>query len=237
MQRLPYRRTIVTPPVNRIIQSDRVSARRDAAFIADRKKAKKSPSDAERLFRFAEYSYNAMAVRRNLVPLLALLFALATSSMSAGVKNNDCLDCHSDNTLFRTNSAGKAISLFVDKAKLAASAHGTNSCISCHADATVKHPDDNKIFAPVKCATCHQRQTDSYGTSVHGLASKSGQIDATTCQDCHDSHEVLPASSPASPLYFTRQAETCGKCHPKEARDFQASVHGKAIAAGKRDAP
>jgi formate dehydrogenase gamma subunit len=178
-----------------------------------------------------------MVVNRILVPSLTLLLALATFSGSAGVKNSDCLDCHSDNTLFKTNSAGKAISLFVDKAKLAASAHGTNSCISCHADATAKHPDDNKILQPVNCATCHQRQTDSYGASVHGLALKSGRADVATCQDCHDSHEILSANSPVSPLYFMRQAATCGVCHPKEARDVQASVHGKAIAAGKRDAP
>jgi len=169
--------------------------------------------------------------------LLSALLAVFAIRVTAGVKDSDCLDCHSDNTLYRTNAAGKAISLFVDKAKLAASAHGTNSCVSCHADATAAHPDDNKILQPVNCASCHPRQTQSYGASVHGLALKSGEADAATCQDCHDSHEVLPASSPASPLYFTRQAETCGVCHPKEAKDVEASVHGKAVAAGKRDAP
>jgi formate dehydrogenase gamma subunit len=158
-------------------------------------------------------------------------------SAAPALKNSDCLDCHSDKTLYRTNSAGKAISLFVDQAKLTASAHGTNTCISCHADVTAKHPDDNKVLQPVNCATCHPRQTDSYGASVHGLALISGRADAATCQDCHDSHEILPYSSPASPLYFTRQAETCGACHDKEAREVEASVHGKAIAAGKRDAP
>jgi len=176
-----------------------------------------------------------MVVRRIFLP--ALLLSFLAFNVSAALKNSDCLDCHSDNTLYKTNSAGKAISLFVDQAKLAASAHGTNACISCHADVTLKHPDDNKPLQPVNCATCHQRQTDSYGASVHGLAHKSGQADAATCQDCHDSHEVLPSSSPASPLYFTKQSETCGACHPKEAQDVEASVHGKAVAAGKRDAP
>ena len=160
-----------------------------------------------------------------------LVLALATLSASAALKDYDCLDCHADNTLFKTNSAGKGISLFVDKAKLSASAHGTNSCISCHSDVTSKHPDDNKILQPVNCATCHQRQTDSYGASVHGLAQKSGQTDAATCQDCHDSHEVLPSSSPASQLYFTRQAETCGACHTKEAAkthiDTMTSTNGQ----------
>ncbi|HWC60006.1 MAG TPA: cytochrome b/b6 domain-containing protein [Verrucomicrobiae bacterium] len=176
-----------------------------------------------------------MAGRRIFLP--ALLLSFLAFNVSAALKNSDCLDCHSDNTLYKTNSAGKAISLFVDQAKLAASAHGTNACISCHADVTLKHPDDNKLLQAVNCATCHQRQTDSYGASVHGLAHKSGQADAATCQDCHDSHEVLPSSSPASPLYFTKQSETCGACHPKEAQDVEASVHGKAVAAGKRDAP
>ncbi len=33
------------------------------------------------------------------------------------------------------------------------------------------------------------------------------------------------------------QAQTCGRCHAQEARDVAASVHGKAMATGKRDAP
>ena len=114
-------------------------------------------------------------------------FLGATQPTLAGLKNSDCLDCHGDNTLFKTNSAGRAISLFVDAAKLKLSAHGTNACISCHADVTAKHPDDNKILAPVNCAPCHARQTESFNASVHGLALKAGHDDAATCRDCHDS--------------------------------------------------
>jgi len=158
-------------------------------------------------------------------------------SVIAGVKNSDCLDCHGDNTLFKTNSAGKAISLFIDVEKFKLSAHATNSCISCHADVTAKHPDDNKILLPVNCATCHERQAESFNASVHGLALRAGHDDAATCQDCHDSHEIISDNSPTSPIYFTRQAETCGACHEKEARDWEASVHGKAVAAGSHDAP
>jgi len=158
-------------------------------------------------------------------------------SVIAGVKNSDCLDCHGDNTLFKTNSVGKAISLFIDVEKFKLSAHATNSCISCHADVTAKHPDDNKSLLPVNCATCHERQAESFNASVHGLALRAGHDDAATCQDCHDSHEIISDNSPTSPIYFTRQAETCGACHEKEARDWEASVHGKAVAAGSHDAP
>lgn len=168
---------------------------------------------------------------------LSIFVLLATFSVFAGVKNSDCLDCHSDNTLFKTNSAGKAISLFVDAAKLKASAHRTNDCVSCHVDVTGKHPDDNKPVALVDCGRCHQRQTESFNTSVHGLALQAGHDDAATCRDCHDTHEIIADTSPSSPLYFSRQAETCGACHEKEAREWAQSVHGQAVLAGSHDAP
>lgn len=169
--------------------------------------------------------------------LFCMPFLLAVVPAFAGVKNSDCLDCHGDNTLFKTNSAGKAISLFVDAARLKLSAHKTNSCISCHVGIAAKHPDDNQPVAPVNCGRCHARQMESFDSSVHGLALKAGHADAATCQDCHDSHEIISDNSPTSPIYFTRQAETCGACHDKEARDWAASVHGRAVMAGSLDAP
>ena len=169
--------------------------------------------------------------------LLSALAGLLVFPAFAGVKNSDCLDCHGDNTLFKTNSAGRAVSLFVDAAKLKLSAHTTNACISCHADVTAKHPDDNKAIAPVNCVACHARQTESFTASVHGIALKAGHDDAATCRDCHDSHEIISDRSPTSPIYRTRQAATCGQCHDREARDWLASAHGQAVEAGSLDAP
>lgn len=163
---------------------------------------------------------------------------LATISLAvAGLKDGDCLDCHADKTLTKTNAAGKEISLFVDVARLQASAHKTNTCLSCHSDLTEKHPDDNVAAQPVNCHTCHARQTVSYGASVHGLALKAGRTESANCKDCHDSHEVLPPISPASPLHVSNQPKTCGGCHDREARELAESVHGKALAVGVRDAP
>lgn len=169
---------------------------------------------------------------------LLLLSAVANlTATAAELKNSGCLDCHSDKTLYKTNTAGKAISLFVDEAKLAGSVHRTNSCVSCHADVTAKHPDDNVPVQRPRCASCHQRQSDSYGASVHGQALASGQLDAATCSDCHDGHEIVPPTSAASPLHWSHLAETCGACHPQEAKDVEESVHGQAVAAGHKDAP
>ena len=170
--------------------------------------------------------------------LTGFWLVLAAGAAAAPVmSDDDCLVCHTDNTLTTTNAAGRPLSLFVDPTRLAASVHRTNTCVSCHTDITATHPDDHRPVTPVNCAICHPRQTASYGASVHGLAVKAGDETAATCQDCHDSHDMLPPSSAASPLYFSRQAETCGQCHVQEAADWAKSVHGKAVAAGNRDAP
>jgi formate dehydrogenase gamma subunit len=163
----------------------------------------------------------------------------ATSSFRASgpINSSACMDCHGDRTLTTTNAAGKEVSLFVEVSKLSASVHKTNSCTSCHTDITSKHPDDNLPVKPASCTGCHAQQTESYAASVHGLALKAGHADSATCSDCHDGHLVLSPVSPESPLHFSRLAETCGACHDQAARDVAESAHGKAIAAGHRDAP
>ncbi|MBI2950150.1 MAG: cytochrome b/b6 domain-containing protein [Verrucomicrobia bacterium] len=171
--------------------------------------------------------------------LTATVAAMAWMAAFAGepIKNSDCLQCHEDKELAKTNSVGRTISLFVDAAKLAGSIHATNTCVSCHADITVKHPDDNAAAKPVNCVACHEKQSRSYGASVHGLAVRAGNQTSATCTDCHGAHEVLPPSSPASPLHRTQLATTCGECHAEAAKDVQESVHGTGLANGAREAP
>lgn len=181
--------------------------------------------------------YHGHAVSRLAAGSLALLAFGLPALGAEQIKNSACLECHADKTLTAKNASGREISLYVDAAKLAASVHKTNACASCHADITSKHPDDNRPAQPVNCAQCHDQQSQTYSASVHGLALKKGRMDAATCQDCHDSHEILPPTSPVSPLHFSRQAQTCGQCHEQEAKDLAKSVHGKAAAAGARDAP
>jgi formate dehydrogenase gamma subunit len=172
--------------------------------------------------------------------ILASGLLAATAATAAEMTDSDCLMCHSDKTLTTTNAAGRAVSLFVDSAALAASAHHTNSCASCHADITDKHPDDNLAPKAVDCARCHLEPSLSYAASVHGVARRdgtnAGAHHAPDCADCHGTHGVLPPNSPASPLNFANLARTCGQCHEQEANDVLASVHGRAVTAGRRDA-
>ena len=183
-----------------------------------------------------------MAVQRQAAGLLAAILVTlngpaAAASAAEPIKNSACLECHGDKTLAKTNAAGKEVSLYVDVAKLAASVHKTNTCASCHADITAKHPDNEVPAQPPNCKQCHEPQSESYGASVHGLALAKGQEGSATCTDCHDGHTILPPTSPASPLHFSRLAETCGACHDQAAKDVEESVHGKAVAEGRREAP
>ncbi|HOX58645.1 MAG TPA: cytochrome b/b6 domain-containing protein [Candidatus Paceibacterota bacterium] len=177
--------------------------------------------------------------RAILTALILFAFSGLTTAVSAAepIKDNECLECHGDKTLTKTNAAGREVSLFVDAARIAASVHKTNTCASCHADITSKHPDDEVPAQPANCKRCHEQQSESYGASVHGLALAKGQTSSATCSDCHDGHSILPPTSIESPLHFSRLAETCGGCHDQEARDVEESVHGKAVAAGHREAP
>src|SRR5438309_11229230 len=77
------------------------------------------------------------------VTALTLLSLASPTRAEDPIKNKECMDCHEDKTLSRTNAAGKEISLFMDLDKLNASAHKAKSCVSCHSDLTRKHPDDN----------------------------------------------------------------------------------------------
>lgn len=171
------------------------------------------------------------------VLLLALCSAPFRASAADAIPNSSCLDCHSDDTLTKTNAAGREISLFVDEAKFMSSAHATNTCHACHSDLTEQHPDDEVPAKKVNCASCHPRQSELHGASIHGMALARGEPGAATCADCHGTHEILHPTAPNSPLHFSRLAETCGSCHDQAARDVAASVHGEAIAKGHREAP
>ncbi len=161
----------------------------------------------------------------------------ATTAFAAEIKDSACMDCHADKDLSKTNAAGKAISLYVDVAKIKASVHQTNTCASCHADLTAEHPDNGVAAKHVDCGHCHERQSHAYGTSVHGVAVSQGKQNVASCRDCHGNHTVMRPASADSPLHFSRLAQTCGQCHQQAAKDVAESVHGKAVSAGHREAP
>jgi len=128
-------------------------------------------------------------------------------------------------------------------------------CTSCHGDAHEIFPKTDARSAvyplnvPKTCGTCHGNDGMAqkhglatvypmYIDSIHGFAlSKEGLLVAANCQSCHGSHHILSRKDPASPTNKANIPDTCGKCHAGIQADYETGVHGKAIAAGKMDAP
>lgn len=168
--------------------------------------------------------------------LMGLALLPVSPSAAEAIPDEDCLLCHSDSELTKTDADGNEVSVFVDQAIFTASAHGTNTCFACHDDLTTDHPDDSVAPKPVSCARCHEEHSESYGASVHGLALEGGDVGAPTCVDCHGIHDVSRPTSVDSPLHWSHLAATCGECHPEAAADVEGSVHGVAVGRGRREA-
>lgn len=148
-----------------------------------------------------------------------LLFFCSGAAAQRGAKaptvpNSACADCHDQ------------------EAKLKASAHAEVGCATCH----VKHeeyPHPEGVPKP-QCDSCHEASVREYRESEHAAQMAKGGA-APDCSTCHgDVHELKRAVT----IEFHQSVpETCGMCHAKAAEDFAKSVHGKAVAAGVRDAP
>ena len=153
----------------------------------------------------------------------------------------DCMECHSDKTLSKTN-AGVALSLFVDLSRVTNSVHRTNTCRSCHADISSKHPDDELAPKPVNCSICHTNEAAIYKSSIHGMSLAMGASAAANCKDCHGHHDILPAKHADSLVFKMNLPQTCSRCHtnanvtseykmkyPQVGVQYLDSIHGRAL--------
>jgi formate dehydrogenase gamma subunit len=99
------------------------------------------------------------------------------------------------------------------------------------------------------CGRCHgdksamqgsgisERPFLSYRESVHAKAIAQGNVSAAVCTDCHNSHDILPASNPQSPIAKANIPLTCSKCHKSESAEFMQSIHGQAVSRGVSRSP
>jgi len=129
------------------------------------------------------------------------------------------------------------------------------NCQDCHggahevmAAADPKSPV-NHANIPATCGRCHGQKFlmesngvsnqpfISYQESVHGRATANGSTKAAVCTDCHESHRILPANDPRSPISKFNVPATCGKCHADISNTFMQSIHGQAIARGNSLSP
>jgi formate dehydrogenase gamma subunit len=144
----------------------------------------------------------------------------SSSVHGVAIRNGDaeaatCWSCHGSPHAMRARSAEDSPT---SRANLAA------TCARCHADRELM--TRRKITIP--------EASELYARSVHG---RSRNPNAATCNDCHESHRIRPASDPASSIARANIANTCGRCHAKQAGDYRISIHGAAVARGVTAAP
>jgi len=145
----------------------------------------------------------------------------AVAGAPRGPTSEDCLGCHSDTGL-KKEVKGKSISLHTDEAVLKASLHGGLQCTGCHAG--IKEVPHAEKLPPVSCTACHGNVAGKFIQSIHGR--KDGpQLD---CQSCHGAHDVKRAAQLGMAV--------CESCHLPMVQGYQASVHGKAMAQGVKEA-
>jgi hypothetical protein len=193
--------------------------------------------------------------------ILAAWLFLMTAAPQAGASVPDtCVGCHRE--------AGGTIA--APALEMENDVHGKHglSCASCHGG-DPRESDKHRAMDPGKgyvgkpaparvaafCGKCHSNpdtmkrfnpslrvdQETEYRSSVHGKRTASGDLKAATCISCHGAHGIKAVKDPLSPVYPTRVAETCGKCHADPAymkpygiptdqvRQYSSSVHADAL--------
>ncbi len=151
--------------------------------------------------------------------------------VSAGLAvGSDCVECHGKKGLSIQAADGRTVSLYVDRADLKGSAHGSLLCVDCHGDAYRQVPHPEGAGRP-DCGSCHEEESSDFAASAHGpaLGPKEG------CSGCHGDHSILPTEDPRSPLSPARVAETCGGCHSEAVTgndglpSYRESAHSRAL--------
>lgn len=141
------------------------------------------------------------------------------------LKAVDCGKCHEKtNSQYFTGIHGQALSLKEPYAPDCRECHGAHDILSQW------NPDSKtyKMNIPFLCGNCHKEGApvsqaydidehnifENYSQGIHGRGLfQSGLLVTATCNDCHNSHLILPHESPNSSINPDRIAQTCMKCH------------------------
>lgn len=141
-------------------------------------------------------------------------------ALQTGTKAATCLDCHTRNRDLTTMLPASDPKSTINRANIA------DTCGRCHADKSV-----------MQGSGISDRPILSYRESVHAKAIARGNMSAAVCTDCHNGHDILPASNSQSSIARVNIPNTCGKCHRTESNEFVQSVHGAALARGVSRSP
>ena len=166
----------------------------------------------------------------------------------AGLPPAQCASCHTN------ESAQYAASIHgMSRASGASAAAGCTDCHGAHDISSVTNLNSPvfKMNLAVTCAKCHSNPgltaeyrmkypqvAGQYAESIHGRAlMQMGLVVAPSCNDCHGTHNIGRSVDRSSPINHANVAATCGKCHLGIEQTYNASVHGKLLAAGGKNGP
>ena len=178
------------------------------------------------------HRYNGAAIA-----LLLSFLVLVTANRLSAQTNDDCLSCHSDNTL-TTEKNHKKISLFVDQNVFQKSAHGKLQCISCHVGFDPDNVPHKENIQPINCKSCHKDAALKH--PFHPQMLKANGIDGgadVNCKGCHGTHDIISPKVPDSKFSNTNIVQACGSCHKSEKDTFEKSAHANGLRDGVKGAP
>ena len=145
---------------------------------------------------------------------IAIISSCLIANHAYAIENDECMECHSDDSLERNESEGMKKDLYIDYNRFKYSVHNVNgiTCVDCHSDIEelnwdneVPHPVS---LAMVDCEGCHEEQAEAYLDSVHKKAGGKGIT--IPCYACHGYHFVTHLEADS---VFERENKFCLKCH------------------------
>ncbi|MEW6322508.1 MAG: hypothetical protein AB1635_15645 [Acidobacteriota bacterium] len=151
------------------------------------------------------------------------------------VVSANCASCHSAHDVRRkTDPASKVhrtqiaatcttchqglLAVFEGSVHGAGMANGNTAaavCSDCHTSHWIQRSETEawKLAVIDECGTCHVEKIATYRDTYHGQVTDLGFTRIAACKDCHGSHDILPASNPASRIAPANVADTCRTCH------------------------
>ncbi len=157
--------------------------------------------------------------------------------------DNFCLVCHTNKDQWDEKDP-KSWRLYLPPDSLKADVHfqkGVN-CHDCHGGnfdtdkVNVAHAVEDGFRAKPEeitkyCGTCHKEERRGLVMGVHAKAGpkdEHGRGTPLACAACHgkNSHAMIPARNPNSPVFLDNQVTLCGGCHEEHLDTYVRSVHG-----------
>jgi nitrate/TMAO reductase-like tetraheme cytochrome c subunit len=125
-----------------------------------------------------------------------------------------CATCH--------NGIEQVYETSIHAQKVAAGNTGAAVCSDCHTSHEIQRTETAAWRLEVlrECGNCHTEKTATYRDTYHGQVTNLGFSRIATCASCHGSHDILPASNPASKVSAANVVTTCQSCHPNANENF-----------------